>query len=163
MKEPLETYLHDHLAGATFAIEMVEALRDLHPTQPVGQLAAGWLTEIEEDRVLLQTLAKQIDSGGSVVKEVASWFAEKASRLKLRRQAEGDLGTFETLEALALGILGKEALWTALATVAPGDPRLQGYDFTTLAARAREQHDRVEVQRLRIATVLFGPQVAQRD
>ena len=160
MKDPLQTYLHDHLAGATFAIEMLEALRDLHPAEPVGELAADILVEVEEDRTILQALATHVGDSGSVVKEVASWIAEKASRLKLRRQAEGALGTFETVEALALGIRGKESLWTALAVVAPDNPRLQGYDFAALAARAREQFDRVERQRLSIATSLFKPLVS---
>jgi hypothetical protein len=62
-----------------------------------------------------------------------------------------NLGTFEALEALRLGILGKRALWQALAVVAEGDGRLRGMDFHHLAARAQAQHTQVEERRLEAA------------
>ena len=58
---------------------------------------------------------------------------------------------FEARETLALGILGKRALWRALSIVAPADLRLSGVDFDALAARAQAQHDRVEERRLQVA------------
>jgi hypothetical protein len=75
--------------------------------------------------------------------------------LKLRRRAAGGLGTFEALEALALGILGKLALWRALAVSAAADARLRGVDFDHLAARAQAQHARVEERRLEAARVVL--------
>jgi hypothetical protein len=65
--------------------------------------------------------------------EAAAWLGEKVSRVKLRRRAAGGLGTFEALEALALGILGKLALWRALAVIAAVDGRLGGMDFDHLS------------------------------
>lgn len=66
--------------------------------------------------------------------------------------------TFEALEFLEIGIHGKWALWRALAAVAPSDPRLAGYDFDGLAARAQKQHDRVDQCRLELAHAALTPE-----
>jgi hypothetical protein len=151
MSDPLATYLHDHLAGAVVAINLLEVLRDQHAGEPLGQFAAELLVEVAADRAVLQGLAERVGAGSSGLKEAAAWLGEKVSRLKLRRRAAGGLGTFEALEALALGILGKLALWRALAVIAAVDVRLGGMDFDHLAARAQAQHAQVEERRLEAA------------
>ena len=156
MKNPLATYLHDHLAGAMFAIELLESLRDRQPGDSMGQWAGELLLEIQEDRGVLKMLLERIDNSSHAVAEAVSWIAEKASRLKLRRQTADTLGTFESIEALALGILGKEALWNTLREIASGDRRVHGLDFEALIARARTQHARVEAQRLLLAKSVFA-------
>jgi hypothetical protein len=148
MSDSLATYVRDHLAGAVLAINLLEALRDQHASEPLGQFAAGLLSEVEADRAVLQGLAERVGAGSSRLKEAAAWLGEKVSRVKLRRRAAGGLGTFEALEALALGILGKLALWRALGVMAVGDVRLAGIDFDHLAARAHAQHAQVEARRL---------------
>ena len=157
MKDPLATYLHDHLAGAAFAVELLEALRDQHSAEPLGQFASDLLIEVEKDRTTLRDLTKLFDTDSNILKEAASWLSEKASRLKLRRHAEGTLGTFETLEALALGILGKEALWTTLANISAQDLRLQGLDYPGLIVRARTQHVQAETRRICLSNTAFAP------
>jgi hypothetical protein len=149
--DPLMTYFRDHLAGAQAAIDLLEVLRDQHPGTPLGQFAAGLPAEVEEDREALRGLAEQVGAGASGLKEAAAWLGEKVSRVKLRRRSAGELATFEALEALGLGILGKRALWRALAVVAGGDDRLCGMDFHHLAARAHAQHVQVEERRLEAA------------
>lgn len=151
MKHSLAAYLHDHLAGATFAVEMLEALQRAHPTEKVGATAKVLLTEIEADRAVLQNLIERVAGGTSPLKEAVSWLSEKASRLKLRRSSSSALGTFETVEALALGILGKEHLWRALAVAALDDPRIAGQDYPHLVQRAEAQH--AIVDELRISLV----------
>jgi hypothetical protein len=56
---------------------------------------------------------------------------------------------------LGLGILGKRALWRALAVVAEGDGRLRGMDFHHLAARAHAQDTPVEERRLEAARTVL--------
>jgi hypothetical protein len=75
------------------------------------------------------------------------------SRFKLRHSAADGLGTFEALETLALGILGKLALWRALAVTV--DTRVHGVDFEQLITRAQAQHARLEESRLQVACTLF--------
>ena len=45
MDNPLATYLHDHLAGADAAIDLLQNLRDQHSDEPLGQFAAELLAE----------------------------------------------------------------------------------------------------------------------
>ncbi len=151
MSDPLATYLHDHLAGSVVGLELVEALSSQHDGEPLGRFAENLSREIEADRQTLKAVAERVGPGDNALKEATAWVGEKLTRLKLGRQAAGELGTFEALETLALGILGKQALWDALTVIAPQDPRLGGWDFRDLSRRARAQHARVEEQRLNAA------------
>ncbi|MBM4442157.1 MAG: hypothetical protein FJ027_17205 [Candidatus Rokubacteria bacterium] len=150
MSEALATYLHDHLAGATFAVTLLEALR--HNEPGLAAFAGGLLHEIDADRAVLQDLVERTGGGGgSALKDATAWVGEKLTRLKLGRTVAGDLGTFESLEMLALGIQGKLSLWKALAVVAAGHSALHGIDFGHLAGRAQAQHAQVEQRRLEVA------------
>jgi hypothetical protein len=75
--------------------------------------------------------------------------------VKLKHGSADGLGTFEALEFLLLGIQGKWALWRAMAVLASFDSRLQGIDFADLLARAEDQRQRVEEQRLCCAQSVF--------
>ena len=151
MEDALSIYLQDHLAGANFGVELVEALEHDHGANELGRAASVLKNEIKADQATLREIVSRVGANASKAKEVLSWIAEKATRLKLRRQGHGDLGTFETLETLALGILGKEKLWQALKMTAADDARLAGIDFGALEQRARDQHQRVETFRLQFA------------
>jgi hypothetical protein len=117
----------------------------------LGQFAAEVLVEVEADREVLHGLAERVGAESSALKEATAWLGEKMSRLKLGSHTAGELGTFEALDTLALGILGKLALWRALAVVAATDARLRGIDYDSLAARAQAQHVRVEERRIEAA------------
>jgi hypothetical protein len=66
------------------------------------------------------------------------------------------LGTFQALEALALGIWGKRALCSALGIAAGRDASLQVVDFAQLEHGAEAQHARVEERRLQVALTALG-------
>lgn len=155
MSEALATYLHDHLAGSTFGIDLIKSLRDQYSGEPLGNFAEDLLAEIEEDREILKSIIDEVGKGSLDLKEAAAWMAEKVSRFKLQRDHPGGLGTFEALETLGLGILGKLSLWRALRVIGEIDPRVQGHDFEQLAARAQAQHARVEEFRLQVARTAF--------
>ncbi|HEY7139630.1 MAG TPA: hypothetical protein VIE44_06015 [Methylomirabilota bacterium] len=106
-QESLSVYLQDHLAGAAVAIEILEALRDEHPGEALGQLARALLVEIEENRTTLEALAERVGPGSCVLKETTAWLGAKLARFRLGRALSADLGTLEALETLGLGILGK--------------------------------------------------------
>ena len=53
-------------------------------------------------------------------------------KLRMDDPAGGALQVLEALEALALGIEGKQALWRALRAVAEEGTRLQGVDYDRL-------------------------------
>jgi hypothetical protein len=75
---------------------------------------------------------------------MSAWMTEKISRLKLGDHGATNIGTFESLEFVVLGIHGKLALWHALAIIAEIDVRWQATDFARLAARAKTQEAQVE-------------------
>src|SRR5574342_879547 len=148
--EHLATYLNDHLAGSTIAIEHLEHLaaanRDLAPA--LAELRA----DVEADRAELQELICRLKIGESGTRKAGAWIAEKAARVKMRLDDKtGPLRRLESLEAVALGIDGKAALWRALSAAAEGTPSLGGLDYDRLIERAREQRQRVEVLRLQAA------------
>jgi hypothetical protein len=155
MSEPLAIYLHDHLAGSTLALDLLDSMRKEHEGEPLGQFAQTLRAEIEADRDVLRTLAERIGPGSNPIKDLGAWMSEKVSRIKLGGQSGGDLTTFEALEFLMLGIHGKWALWRALAVVATTDARLQGTDFAHLMARAGTQEIQVEQRRMEAARTAF--------
>jgi hypothetical protein len=155
MKDTLRTYLHDHLAGSNFAVELLKSLRDQHTGEPLGSFAEARLIEVQQDREILQQIVDRVGQGSIDLKEAAAWVGEKLSQVKLRRDHGEGLGTFEALETLVLGIPGKASLWRALSAVSDVDTRVRGFDFDQLAARAAEQHAKVEECRPQVARRLF--------
>ncbi len=157
MNDPLATYLHDHLAGADFAIDLLGTMKDRHQHQPLGQFAAQLLGEVTQDRDTLLHFAEKVGSGTNALKEFTVWVGEKASRVKLGGGVKGEFGTFEALEFLALGVQGKLSLWHALQVIAASDARLGGLDLELLIVRAEAQYAQVEEQRLASAATALRP------
>ncbi len=154
MCEPLLTYLHDHLAGARFAVGLLQDLSEQTVDGDVQQLAVKLLPAIDEDRATLEACMKDIGDDGSMVKDIAAWVTHKASRLNLR--LHDSLGLFEAIEALSLGVLGKLASWDALKTlrdkqVSAARQNVAALDLEQLISRAREQHQQLESLRLKLA------------
>jgi hypothetical protein len=149
----LETYLNDHLAGSTVAVELLEHLESSHD----GEWRTFFRTlraDIESDRVQLENLMKEMDIDQSKLRRGMAWFGEKFTELKMRLDdpADGDLRLFESLEALSLGIEGKRSLWLSLAEAAKENSNLRRLDYQHLIPRADEQRARVERRRLEICT-----------
>jgi hypothetical protein len=151
---PLGKYLHDHLAGAAFAVDLLGALARKHEGDALSKQLHALLAEIVEDRDELATIVGKLDAAPGGMKESVARFFEKLSRPKLVENADDVFGSFEACEALALGILGKAALWDALA-LAFGREETE-VDFKRLKERALDQHAVVEKLRLNLAAVAFG-------
>ena len=87
---PIDLYLNDHLAGATFAADLarqLEARTEGTDFQPeMSRLAA----EIEADLDTLTDLMERIGTTRNPSKQLTAWVAEKASRLKLTGLTSGD-------------------------------------------------------------------------
>lgn len=156
MNDPFVTYLHDHLAGARFAIEILEDLGKQAADEPAAMLARRLLPQVEADRAVLEALAKRCGDGGSALKEASAWIAQKASRLKLRLGADAEFAAFEAVEILSLGVQGKASLWRAIAELPATDERRRGLDFTRLIEQALNQFEEIEKVRLELAKVVFN-------
>jgi hypothetical protein len=153
----LTTYLNDHHAGSMGAIEMVDHLIDTFEGKPLAQFFKDLRTDIETDQQTLEDLIEKIGADESAVKKAGAWVAEKFSRaiIRVSDSADDQLGLLHALEALMLGITGKRALWTALATAAEDVPQLRPLDYAKLERRAVEQRDLVEAKRRQIAREVF--------
>ena len=156
--ESLATYLNAHLAGSVVALELLkhlEAERAGTAEEPIlGKLRA----DIVADRQELEELMAQLRIAVSGPLQATAWLAEKLSELKLRLDdpGRGALLRLEALEAVSLGIAGKQALWHTLAAAAADAPELGGLDYAHLVRRAAEQHDVVETLRLHAAKEALG-------
>ena len=143
----LQVYLEDHMAGSVAASDL--ARRGAAGNQgPLATFYAGLSREIEADRRTLDQIAASTGTQPSALKQAAAVAAERLSRFKIDHRMTGDpdLSLLLELELLYLGIEGKHSLWRSLDAL--HDSRLAEFDFSKLAARAREQLAAVEEQRL---------------
>lgn len=147
----LGAYMNDHLAGSVMAVEMLERMIEQGRGTPLAEVLGELLRGIEEDRQVLRGLMEKAGVRENPIKQAGAWVAEKAGRIKLGDSVENPFGRLEMLETLSLGVQGRLKLWRALEVVAPSRPALAGIDFKSLQARAREQHDVIEAQRLEAA------------
>ena len=156
--EHLATYLNDHLAGSVVAVELMESLESSHEGTPVATFIRTLRADIEADQKELQRLMTALEISESRTRKVSAWLTEKLSQLKLRfdDSEDGNLRLFESLEALSLGIEGKQSLWRALRAVAENSPALQVMDYEKLLQRAQEQRDRVEGKRIEVAQKILN-------
>ena len=80
-QRPIDVYLNDHLAGATFGADLarrLEAETEATDFQPqMSRLAE----EIEADLDTLTDLINRIGATQNPSKQVTAWVAEKASRV----------------------------------------------------------------------------------
>jgi hypothetical protein len=150
-KEHLSTYLNDHLAGSNFAVEILERLTS--EARSLSSSLTALKEEIEEDREQLRTLMAKQHIEESRLRKAGGWIAEQLTELKLEVEddAKGRLRRLERLEALAIGIDGKIALWDALDAAADSNTELEGIDYERLSQRGRDQRARVETLRLQAA------------
>ena len=154
----LETYLNDHLGGATLGRDLAEQILE-RAERPLEPVMARVAPEIAEDRETLVAVMDALGATRNPVKQVTGWVAEKASRVKftgITGHADG-LGLFMALETLRLGVAGKRCLWLALRQIAPAEPRLSAFDFDALAERADGQESALEEQRVLLATRVLAP------
>lgn len=152
MASPLSTYLNDHLAGSAGALDLLEALHGHAHTPELAATLKSVAAEIEEDRETLLAIFERLGVDTSSTKQAFARVADKALRAKASTVVTRDDGLSRLLglEALCVGIAGKDAGWTALR--AAGHDALGAVDFDELIARAGRQRARLEPFRLEAAS-----------
>jgi hypothetical protein len=156
-EEPISIYLNDHLAGATAGLQLARRVAGRNRASAWGRELEAIAADIESDRTALLHVMDRLAVAQDVVKAALGWGIAQASRLKLTGELLGytPLSRLEEIEALALGVEGKLALWQALRRALSGDPRLQGVDLDELIARARAQRRLLERLRMQAADDAF--------
>ncbi len=158
----VDTYLNDHLGGATLGSDLAGQIRDRNQGTPLGEVMADLAREVEEDRETLLELTQRMGTSKNPVKQVTGWVAEKASRVKFSGlTSEPEFGTFMALESMRLGVIGKGCLWKALAEVADQHPPLATVDLAELIARAERQQATLERERLAAARRALAAQTVR--
>jgi hypothetical protein len=154
----LATYLNNHLAGSVMALELLEQLSEVRAGTAEAPVLIRLHGEISADRQTLEALMAELGITTNLPQQASAWLTEKLSELKLRLDDPSGqaLWRLESLEALALGINGKKALWNALMVAAEAVPELGGRDYTQLIERADQQFDVVEGLRIEAARDAFG-------
>ncbi len=152
----LATYLRNHLAGATAAIELLEHLEEKYEGEELGKFFAKLNQEVTADRDVLRRLLDRF-SRESPVRNAIGWLGEKFGRAKIKVAGEnpGQLGLLEAFEVLVLGITGKQLLWRALHASLGESPLLKGFNLAELEQRAIDQSEQVEGHRLEAARAVF--------
>jgi hypothetical protein len=155
----LTNYMKDHFAGSVAAVELLNHLISSHRGKTHEQFFIRLRQEVGEDQEVLQGLLHDLDAGGGALRNTTAFLSEKLARIKLLLEdpAGTQLAPLEKLEALALGIEGKRALWRALLAVAEEIPALRKVDLARLDERADDQHKRVEARRIEAAREAFVP------
>jgi uncharacterized membrane protein/carbon monoxide dehydrogenase subunit G len=140
----LAIYLNDHLAGAMAGVALAKRLARTHPA------LRGLAADVEEDQRELVAIMRTLEVDTQWYKPIVGRLGEKLGRLKLngRLLRRAPLSDVLELEAMALGITGKRAIWRALQTLE--DPRLDAAALDRLEERAEAQFDVVENLRLAV-------------
>ena len=134
-------YLADHMAGSVAGHELAKRCAAANRGTDLGRyLEETLIPEIVEDRAALARAMDLLGTSPSRWKGAAAWLGEKAGRLKLNGEITrySPLSRLYELEALILGIRGKQLGWEALMA-GVGDDRLAAIDLGELAARAERQ------------------------
>jgi hypothetical protein len=144
----LETYLTDHLAGATAGLNLARLAAQEHQHDEHGEFFGQLAMEIREDYETLERLVEGLATDKSAMKTA---LAEVGSKLMAPKFTGDDdaLNAFITLETLSIGVEGKRCMWKALKCI--DDPTLDGLDIDALIERAESQRERIDEQRLAIA------------
>jgi len=128
----LERYLQQHLAGAVAGIEHLERMASRESDTETGRTLQAMAEDIRRDRERVRELARRLGlDPDAPVKKGMAWLAEKVAHVMVdpRVTSRSPLGRVLDLELMMSAVMGKRALWEALATVAEIDPRLSRTDI----------------------------------
>ena len=155
----LTNYMKDHFAGSVAAVELLDHLISSRRDKSDEQFFIQLREEIGEDQEILRGLLHDLDAAEGPLRDATAFLSEKLARIKLLLEdpSGGQLARLEKLEALALGIEGKRALWRALLAVAEEISALRKANLAGLEQRADDQHKRVEARRIEAAREAFAP------
>lgn len=156
--ELLAVYVNDHLAAAAGGIELVSRMIGVHRGTELEQPLRQLLDELREEKAAITGVAQALGLPVRQYKQVATWIAEKASRVKLNghllsRSPSSDLIEFEFL---ASAVRGKRSGFETLRIAAAVDSRIDAGLLDRLIRQANRQHDWATEVRRDVAARVFG-------
>lgn len=150
MDKDLHRYLNGHLAGSHCALSLIAELAKRQTEAAEQKFFAELEAKVEADQRILKNLLTASGGEESTGLHSLGEIGGKVSRLVFLHEGmePGNLGNFEALEMLALGIQGKRLLWVALQEVAHHFPEWADIDFQKLEFDAIHQREEVEERRI---------------
>jgi hypothetical protein len=158
MENLLAIYLNDQLAMGVAWRQLARRSARQNRDGEIGAVLDRVATEIAQDVETFRQIMRQLRVRTNPAKPVFAWGAERLARLKLngRLWTYSPLSRFEELEFLAMGIDGKQQLWTTLRDLAGLADRLPDADFDRLIRRAEEQRAVLEPFRVQAGIDAFA-------
>jgi hypothetical protein len=156
----LDTYLNDHIAGATAGTNLAKMAAEEHQTDEHGPFFSEIYAEIQADFETLQQLASALGVEESAAKSALAEVGSKMMGPKFTAGDDDELNAFVTIETLSIGVEGKVCMWKALKTVESEYPAFGDYDLDELLARATSQREKLEAQRQKMAPLALTHSVA---
>ena len=147
----LDTYLNDHMAGATAGTNLAQMASEEHQTDEHGPFFSEIYAEISADKDTLQQLIEALGVEESATKSALAEVGSKVMAPKFTAGEDDALNAFVTLETLSIGVEGKVCMWKALKTVEADYPAFENFDIDALLARATSQREKIETQRQKMA------------
>lgn len=158
MDQFLTRYLNDHLAGSSSALLLIQELADSHDAPEARKFLLQLKDDVIADRSRLENLLERIGQNPSALLKVAGGIVARIGGIKLMREKiePGELGLFEGLEVLAVGVQGKRLLWVSLREIAVWFPEWNDIDFARLERQAIQQRDNIEFWRIKAAKEILA-------
>ena len=147
----LDTYLNDHIAGATAGTNLAKMASEEHQTDEHGPFFSEIYADIQADYETLQELATALGVDLSASKTALAEVGSKMMGPKFTAGDDDDLNAFVTLETLSIGVEGKVCMWKALKTVEGDYEAFKQFNIDELLGRAESQREKLETQRQKMA------------
>lgn len=149
----LDTYLNDHIAGATAGANLAKMAAQEHQTDEHGPFFSEIYAAIQADFDTLQELATALGVEPSASKSALAEVGSKVMAPKFTGGDDDELNAFVTLETLSIGVEGKVCMWKALKTVEAEYPAFGDFDIDGLLESAIAQREKLEAQRQKLAAL----------
>jgi hypothetical protein len=147
----LDTYLNDHIAGATAGTNLAKIAAEEHQTDEHGPFFSEIYAAVEKDFGILKDLAAALGVEESAGKGALAEIGSKMMAPKFTAGEDDQLNAFITLETLSIGVEGKVCMWKALKTIESDYAGFENFDLDDLLASAESQREKIEAQRQKIA------------
>lgn len=153
MTDDLRHYLNDHLVASDSVLVLIEDLGLRQETQKDRAFYAALYSRVLTDQEQLQELMEHAEAAPKILSQMVGGLVARSSHLKLYWDGmePGDLGMFEALERIELGVQSKILLWRVMRDLASSVPEWEGVDFDRLEQLAITQREDVETYRLEAA------------
>ncbi len=165
VKNELETYLNEHLAGSAGGLILAEHLAETATDEGEKSYFDDLKNRISRDRdTLIEIITESGFTEGAVRHAVGSAMARFGVwRMDRKGMNIGELGRFEMIELLAVGIHGKCLLWRTLHLISELYPEWHIRNFIALEKSATCQSLSIEGYRSREALKVFSSPESSGD